>query len=171
MTAQHCFPPTTDGQTERRNSTIEADLRVYCQFEQDNWVCWLLMAEFAYKNSRQASPMMSPFEVLLGYHPWMFYKDNCDPLSKSWTADENAATLRNLIKKLKVYLTESQELQAFYHNKHVKERTYWLVDSVWLNGKHIKTKKNPKLERKYLSPFEILEAVGKQVDKLKLLAK
>ena len=80
------------------------------------------MAEFAYNNSRQASTMMSPFEALLGYHPQISYEDNCDPRSRSQTADKNAATLRDLMKELKVNLVELQELQALYHNQHVKER-------------------------------------------------
>ena len=84
---------------------------------------WLAMAEFAYNNSRQASTMMSPFEALLGYHPRMSYEDNCDPRSKSRTAD-------GLMKELKVNLKESQELQTLYHNKHVKERTYRSGESV-----------------------------------------
>ena len=42
---------------------------------------------------------------------------------------------------------------------------------MWLNGKNIKTKQNPKLEHKYLGPFEILETVGKEAYKLKLPAK
>ncbi len=163
--------PQTDGQTERQNSTIEAYLQAYCRFEQDDWVRWLPTAEFAYNNSRQASTMMSSFEALLGYHPRMFYEDNRDPRSKSRTEDRNAAALRNLMKELKVNLTESQELQALYHNKHVKERTYRPGDSVWLSRKHIETKKNPKLEHKYLGPFKILEAVEKQAYKLKLPAK
>lgn len=41
---------------------------------------------------------------------------------------------------------------------------------MWLSGKHIKTKRNPKLEHKYPGPFEILEAVGKQAYRLKLPA-
>ncbi len=65
------------------------------------------MAEFAYKNSRQASKIMSPFEALLGYYLRMSYKDNCDLQSISWTADENAAVLRDLMKQLKVNLIES----------------------------------------------------------------
>lgn len=40
-----------------------------------------------------------------------------------------------------------------------------------MSAKHIKTKRNPKLEHKYLGPCEILEAVGKQAYKLKLPAK
>ncbi len=75
------------------------------------------------------------------------------------------------MKKLKVNLTESQELQALYHNKHARVRTYRPRDFVWLSGKHIKTKKSFKLEHKYLGRFEIWEAVGKQTYKLKLPAK
>ena len=129
------------------------------------------MVEFAYNNSRQASTMMSPFEALLGYHPQMFYEDNHDPRSKPRVVDENAVALRNLVKELKVNLTESQELQTFYHNKYIKERIYRPGKSVWLSDKHIKTKQNPKFEHKYFGPFEIVEVVGKQVYKLKLPAK
>ncbi len=53
---------------------------------------------------------MSVFEALLGYHPRMCYKDNCDLRSKSRTIDENAVTLRDLMKLLKVNLIELQEL-------------------------------------------------------------
>ena len=115
--------------------------------------------------------MVSLFEALLGYHPRMSYKDNCDPRSKFLNVDENAAILRDLMKELKVNLIESQELQAVYHNKRVEKRNYQPGDSVWLSGKYIKTKKNLKLEHKYLDPFEILEAVGKQAYKPKLPAK
>ena len=58
------------------------------------------------------------------------YKDNCDPRLKSGIADGNAAALRDLIKELKVNLTESQELQTLYHNQHFKERTYRPGESV-----------------------------------------
>ena len=135
---------------------------MYCWFEQDDWVRWIPIEGFAYNNSWQASTFMGSFERLLGYYPRMFYEDNCDPRSKSRTEDENAATLRDLMKKLKVNLTESKKLQAIYHNKNVKGRTYRPGDFVWLSGKHIKTKRNPKLEHKYISPLEILKAVRKQ---------
>ena len=89
---------------------MEAYLRAYCRFEQDDWVRWLPMAEFVYNDSRKASTMMSPFEALLGYHPQMSYKDNRDLRSKSRTADKNAIALHDLMKELKVNLVESQEL-------------------------------------------------------------
>ena len=150
---------------------MEAYLRAYCRFDQVDLVFWLPMAEFAYNNSRKPSTMMRVFEALLGYHPRMSYKDNCDPRSKPRTIDENSVILRDLMKPLKVNLTESQELQAFHHNNHIMEHTYRPGDSVWSSGKHIKTKRNLKLEHKYLGLFEILQAVGKQAYKFKFFSK
>ena len=89
---------------------MEAYLRAYYRIEQDDWMQWLTMVEFAYNNIWQANTMMSPFETLLGYHPQMFYEDNYNPRSKSRVADKNAVALRDLIKKLKVNLMESQKL-------------------------------------------------------------
>ena len=51
--------------------------------------------------------MISPFEVLLGYHLQMSYEDNHNPRSKFWVTDENVAALYDLIKELKVNLMES----------------------------------------------------------------
>ncbi len=48
------------------------------------------------------------------------------------------------------------------------ENTYRPGDSVWSGDKHIKTKRNLKLEHKYLGLFEILRAVGKRAYKFKL---
>ena len=101
----------------------------------------------------------------------MVYQENCDAGSKSWFADENASALRDLMKELKLNLTESQELQVLYYNKLVKQRIYRLGYSTWLSDKHIKSKKNLKLEHKYHGLFEKLKTVGKQTDKLKLPAK
>jgi transposase InsO family protein len=44
------FHPQTDGQTERMNAGMEQYLRVFINHEQDDWVQWLLLAEFAAKN-------------------------------------------------------------------------------------------------------------------------
>lgn len=64
--------------------------------------------------------MISFFEALLGYYLQIFYKDNRYLQSKLWSTDENTAILRDLIEELKVNLIELQELQIFYHNKHIK---------------------------------------------------
>lgn len=45
------FYPQTNGQTERQNQTLEQYLRCYVNYQQDDWVYWLLMAKFIYNNS------------------------------------------------------------------------------------------------------------------------
>ena len=107
--------------------------------------------------------MMSPFEALLSYHPQMFYEDNHDPRSKSQFVDENAVALRDLMKELKMNLTESQELQTLYHNKHIKERIYRLGKSVWLSGKHIKLNKISNLSISILATLRKWKQLGSKL--------
>jgi hypothetical protein len=63
------FHPQTDGQTERLNQTIEAYLRSFVNYEQDDWVNLLPMAEFAYNNSVTTATGLSPFYANYGFHP------------------------------------------------------------------------------------------------------
>ena len=52
------FHPQTDGQTERLNSTLEQYLRMYCDYQQDDWASLLPMAEFSYNNCYDARSRM-----------------------------------------------------------------------------------------------------------------
>ena len=63
------YHPETDGQTERTNQTLESYLRLYCNYQQDNWSDLLPIAEFAYNNAPHASTQVSPFFANYGYHP------------------------------------------------------------------------------------------------------
>ena len=65
-------------------------------------------------------------------------------------------------------LHHAQELQKRAHNKGVKPRSYAPGDKVWLSSKHLRTKRNRKLEAKFLGLFRVLYPVGKQAYKLKL---
>ena len=63
------YHPEGDGQTERTNQTLEHYLRIFCNYQQDNWYTLLLLAEFAYNNSPHATTGISPFFANKGYHP------------------------------------------------------------------------------------------------------
>ena len=41
------YHPKGDGQTERVNQTLKQYLRIYCNYQQDNWSQLLLLAKFA----------------------------------------------------------------------------------------------------------------------------
>ena len=163
------FHPQTDGQTERQNSTMEAYLRAFVNYEQDNWARLLPMAEFAYNNAKHASTGYTPFELNCGYHPRVSYKEDVDPRSRSKAADELTEELRNLMAACRKNLQNAQELQKRAHDKRTKPRSYAPGEKVWLNSKYIKTKCNQKLEAKFFGLFQVLQPVDSQAYKLELL--
>jgi len=54
------FQPQTDGQTERLNSSMEQYLRVFVKHQQQNWVTWLPLAEFAANNRTSETTKCTP---------------------------------------------------------------------------------------------------------------
>ncbi len=92
------FYPQTDDQTKRKNSTIEAYLRTFVNWEQDNWTSLLPMAEFAYNNAKNASTRHTPFELNCGYRSKVSFEEDVDPRSRSRPANKLAEELRELIK-------------------------------------------------------------------------
>ena len=82
------------------------------------------MAEFAYKNTKNASIGYMPFELNCGYHLWMLYEEEVDPRSQSKSADELSAEPRDLMVICREYLHHAQELQKKAHNKSVKPKSY-----------------------------------------------
>src|ERR1700720_2620989 len=63
------YHPEGDGQTECTNQTLEQYLRMYCNYQQDNWKGLLPLAEFAFNNAPSATMGISPFFANKGYHP------------------------------------------------------------------------------------------------------
>ena len=91
------FHPQTDGQTKRQISTIEAYLRAFVNFKQNDWARLLPIAEFVYNNAKNASTGHTPFNLNCGYHPQMSYKKDVDPCSQSKSVDKLSAELRELM--------------------------------------------------------------------------
>lgn len=65
------FHAQTDGQTERQNETLKQYLRGYENYQQDDWIEWLVIAEFAYNNSVHSSTGETLFYLAYGFHPSM----------------------------------------------------------------------------------------------------
>ena len=158
----------TNGQTKQQNSTMEAYLRAFINFKQNDWVRLLPMAEFVYNNTKNTSTGHTPFELNCGYYPRVSFKKDTDPCFQSKTADELLAELWELMTICWENLYYTQELQKRADNKGVKSKSHAFSDKVWLNSKYIKTKQNRKLEAKFFRLFQVLHPVGKQAYKLKL---
>ena len=93
----NAFHPQTDRQTELQDSTIEAYLQAFINFKHNDWVKFLLMAEFAYNNAKNASTGHTPFELNSGYHLQVFYEEDIDPRYKPKSVNKLLAELQELI--------------------------------------------------------------------------
>ena len=147
---------------------MEVYLQAFVNFKQNDWARLLQMTEFTYNNAKNASTGYTPFELNCGYHFHVSYKEDLDLRSKSRTAEELFSKLRELMTVCQQNLHHAQELQKWGHNKGVKPRSYAPSEKVWLSSKYLKTKRNHKLEAKFLGLFQVLYPVGKQAYKLKL---
>src|SRR5882724_7121585 len=63
------YHPETDGQTERINQILEQYLQVYINYQQEDWVNLLPLAEFVYNNMSHSATMVTPFFANKGFHP------------------------------------------------------------------------------------------------------
>ena len=118
------FYPQTDGETERQNSTMEAYLRAFVNFEQNDWAKLLPMAEFVYNNAKNTSTGHTPFELNCSYHLRVSFKEDTNPCPWSKTANALSAELRELMIVCRENFYHAQELQKQAHDKGVKPRSY-----------------------------------------------
>ena len=72
------YHPEGDGQTEQTNQTLEQYIRVYCNYQQDNWFALLPLTEFAYNNAPSATTGIMPFYANKGYHLNITVHPECD---------------------------------------------------------------------------------------------
>ena len=63
------YHPQTDGQSELFNAVMEQYLRAYVNYQQDNWVTYLPMAEFAANNLFSETIKAKPFMANYGFQP------------------------------------------------------------------------------------------------------
>jgi hypothetical protein len=92
------YHPEGDGQTKCINQTLEQYLRVYCNFQQDNWHTLLPIAEFCYNNTPSSTTGVSPFFATKGYNPAFTVHSEYELTSLK--AQELVTDLRELYSKL-----------------------------------------------------------------------
>jgi len=162
------YHPEGDGQTERANQTLEQYLRIYCNYQQDNWADLLPLAEFAYNNAPSATTGVSPFFANKGYHPLITINSDA-PLSS-----EHAHS----------YVTDLVELHSFLHSKMSAAQKHYqgpadahrapppdfkIGDQAFVKAKYFRsTRPSKKLSEKYLGPYSIIARPGTHSFTLKL---
>ncbi|CAA7267179.1 unnamed protein product [Cyclocybe aegerita] len=133
------YHPEGDGQTERTNQTLEQYLRTYCNYQQDNWVTLLPLAEFAYNNAPHDATGVSPFFANKGYHP-------------------NLAECKS-----------QKRYQKAADNRRLPAPNFKVGDQVFVKAQFFRTTRpSKKLAEKFLGPYEIIAQVGSHSFTLRL---
>lgn len=160
--------PQTDGQTERLNQEIEAFLRIYTNYRQDDWVEWLAIQEFCYNNRVSSATGYSPFFLESGRNPNMGF--NPSRHSRNMTAQEFFEGMKQSHEDAEAAMRKAKEDMIRWHDRKArKEADIKEGDKVWLETTNLKLERpSRKLSEKRLGPFEVLKKVGQTSYKLKL---
>ncbi|KAG8905244.1 hypothetical protein FRB99_000411 [Tulasnella sp. 403] len=160
MKTSTSYHPQTDGQTEWVNQVLEQYLRCFCSYQQDDWVDFLLLAEFAYNNAKSSSTQISPFFAARGYYP-TFTPVFTHPPSVPAAADFTKS-LESIHAELIAELHHAQQDYAKYYDRKVlPPPVFEAGDHIWLLRHNIKTRRpSDKLDHCRLSPFLIARRQG-----------
>jgi len=161
------YHPETDGQTERLNQSLEQYIRLYVNYQQDNWKSLLPLCEFAYNNTPHSATQVSPFFANKGYHPKLDIGiDNVT----SYAAQQMATDLS----ELHAYLREQVGIAIAHYqtstgSQRITPPDFKVGAYVWLNSKNIKTKRqSKKLDYRRFGPYRIIGKVSSHAFRLAL---
>jgi len=150
------YHPEANGQAEQTNQTLEQYLHIYCNYQQDNWLELLLLAEFAYNNAPSTTTGISPFFTNKGYYPNLMVYPEQD-IASSYIRefivdlDEIQGTLKEEIAKAQ------KQYQSFTDSHRQQPLDFKVGQSVFMRSQYFQTTRlSKKLSKKYLGPYEII---------------
>ena len=148
--------PSANGQVERTNSTLEQYLRIYCNYQQDNWSKLLPLAEFAYNNAPHASTGVSPFFANRGYDPLIAVYPDAE--ITDLRARHFAINFDEIHQFLRDQMKAAQASMARYANRdRLAPPPFHVGDRVFVRTDHIRTNRTArKLAEQKIGPFPIV---------------
>ncbi|THH04254.1 hypothetical protein EW146_g10223 [Bondarzewia mesenterica] len=158
--ASTAYHPQSDGLTERTNQTLEIYLHAYCSYQQDDWVDYLPLGEFAFNNLINTSTNKAAFEVNFGFTPE--FEPHITERHTVPAAADLTSRLDTIHTELHAELQHAQDLQATYHNKKsLPDPEFLPGQMVWLLHRNISTTRpSLKLNHRRLGPYCIIRKVG-----------
>ncbi|KAJ1597430.1 hypothetical protein NDA14_007651 [Ustilago hordei] len=152
------YHPQTDGQTERVNQVIEQYLRMYCNYEQNDWANLLDTAAFVYNNTVHNSIGVSPFFACYGWNP----KAHPDIPQRLGVNDpgrfEYLMDGKERCKYLQEQIREAQRRSVNQYNRKHKDIEFKVGDMVYINRRNWKTRRpTPKLDTQFAGPYPVQE--------------
>jgi hypothetical protein len=128
------YHPQTDGQTERINQEIETYLQSFINYRQNDWVKWLLMAEFHYNDKSHLATGQTLFFLNYGIHPW---KGNLTAETTNPSANSLIKELEEIWREAKAALEMNNDMMHSRGEQKKTKEDFKPGDSVWLEATNI----------------------------------
>ena len=138
------------------NQTLEQYLRIYSNYQQDNWSELLPLAEFSYNNAPSATTRVSPFFANKGYHPNITVHPERN--LSSARAREYSVDLNSLHQFLREEMAHAQErYQGPADARRSPAPDFKVGDQAFIKAKYFRsTRPSKKLSEKNLGPFTVI---------------
>jgi hypothetical protein len=160
------YHPQTDGQTERINQEVEAYLRSFITFKQDDWTHWLPMAEFHYNDKTHSATKNTPFYLNYGLNPW---KGELTTKTLNPAANIFAEELKKTREEAAAAMEINNDTMKARNGDKDNGKTFTIGEKVWLEGTNIRSHRpSAKLDSRRYGPFEVTEPVGHTSYRLKI---
>ena len=159
------FHPQTDGSTERANSEIERILRLWTNYEQNDWDNWLPLVELALNGRTSSTTKVSPFFLTHGYHLDPILEPTTTVHYRNENVQQQARQIQDKLRKVKewanVNMTAAQQEQERQANKLRRPSpAYKVGDKVWLKLTNIQTTRPSKKLDDKAAKYTVTEVVG-----------
>ncbi len=152
----------TNEQIERQNQTLESYLRSYVNYQQNDWVRWFNIAEYAYNNSLNSVLKQISFQMMFDSEVRfedVIQKDLKIDVSAIWDRVVHLSKMRRIC--------ETRWKQALdrvkrNYNKKRAQIEFKIDDKVFLNARNIISIRSfKKLNYKYYDLYTINESINK----------
>ena len=156
------YHPQTDGQSERTNQWLKQYLRIYCNFQQDNWASLLPMAQYVHNSWTSHTTGFTPFELLLGFTPQIRPLDATS--STLPNLEEKGRFLKQLRERARQVIINAQQMVLQQRNRVTGQRMFQgfnVGDKVWLDGTNLRlSHPSKKLAAKQYGPFTVTRVIS-----------
>ncbi len=151
-----------DDQSKQVNQDVECELRIYCNYMQNDWAKWLLMIKLSDNFNTFLTISMISFYFNKDFHSWMSFNSDTTDYEMTYQCIETRKIDDIVTWMSKLLIFDHQQLKKIKQiikaqmNKHRRDIIYEVDDQVWLVFENIKITRSCKdLKDKQLNFYSI----------------
>ncbi len=153
-------------QTERVNQDVERELRIYCNYMQNDWAKWISMIEFSDNVNTFLIISMISFYFNKEFHSRMSFDSDITDYEithkriEAKKADNIVIQMKELLNFNRQQLKKTKLIIETQINKHRRDVIYEINDQIWLSFRNVKIMRLCKnLKDKQLDFYSIIVKV------------